>query len=128
MAALELLVRLLEAQGRAAEAEALSLEARPRQPGDYFNNERVVRIYASRNDAAGVADALRALEASGPFDSAQHVDLAHRYADLGRSLDMLKELAEARETAAIEGDARQVRAIEETIGVYRQRFGASLSP
>jgi tetratricopeptide (TPR) repeat protein len=128
MAALELLVRLLEAQGRAAEAEALSLEARPRQPGDYFNNERVVRIYASRNDAAGVADALRALKASGPFDSAQHVDLAHRYADLGRSLDMLNELAEARETAAIEGDARQVRAIEETIGVYRQRFGASLSP
>jgi hypothetical protein len=127
MAALELLVHLLEAQGRSAEAGALSLEARSSQPGDYFNNERVVRIYASRGDAVGVADSLRALEASGPFDSAQHVDLAHRYADLGRSLDMLNELAEAREVARIEGDARQARAIEETIGAYRQRFGEGSS-
>ena len=122
MAALELMVRCSEHQGRAGAADALTLEARPHQPGDYFNNQRLVRIYAARNDPDKVADCLQALEGSGPFNSAEHLDLAHRLADLNRGPEMLDELSRARDVARIEGNGPQAKAIDETIGIYRRRF------
>ena len=128
MAALELLVRVLGREQRPAEADALTLRAAAFQPGDYFNNERRVRIYTGRNDAGGLADALEALAASGPFDSRQHFDLARRLAELNRPREMLDELARAREVAAVEGNGEQAQVIERQIGQYRQRFGAGSSP
>jgi tetratricopeptide (TPR) repeat protein len=122
MAALELLVRQLGRQGRAAEADALSLEARPRQAGDYYNNQRLVRIYTARGDAAGVADSLLAMASSGPFSAAEHLDLAHRLADLNRGPELLDELAQARAVGWIEGNDSQTDAIDNLIGQYRRRF------
>jgi tetratricopeptide (TPR) repeat protein len=122
MAALELMVRCREHEPNPAAAEALTLEARPHQPLDYFNNQRLVRIYSARNDPAGAVASLQALEASGPFDAAEHLDLAHRLADLNRGPEMLDELARAGRVARIEGDERQVKAIDEAIGIYRRRF------
>jgi Tfp pilus assembly protein PilF/lysophospholipase L1-like esterase len=121
-AALELLVRLYDRQKRRDAADALTLEARPYQAGDYFNNQRLVQIYAARNDPAGTAESLQALAASGPFDAAQHLDLAHRMSELKRVRDMLDELAHAREVAKIEGDAAQSGEIDRLIEAYRRRF------
>ncbi len=122
MAALELLVRQYGRQGRAADADALTLEARSRQPGDYYNNQRLARIFAARGDLSGAADSLLAMAASGPFSSAEHLDLAHRLADLNRGPEMLGELAQARAVARIEGDDRQIEVIRGLIEKYRQRF------
>ncbi len=122
MAALELLVRLYDQQRRTWDAEALTLAARVPQAGDYFNNERLVQLYSAKNDLVQVAECLKALAASGPFAAAQHVDLAHRLADLNRGPEMLDELALAREVARIEGNGQQLQAIYDLIGVYRQRF------
>lgn len=128
MAALEMLVRQLGRQGRAADADALTLEARPRQAGDYYNNQRLVRIYAARGDAAGAADSLLAMASSGPFSSDEHLDLAHRLADLNRGPEMLDELAQARAVAWVEGDERQIDAIDNLIGQYRRRFSGDQAP
>jgi tetratricopeptide (TPR) repeat protein len=125
MAALELLVRQLVRQGRATDADALTLEAQPRQAGDYYNNQRLVRIYTVRGDAAGAADSLLAMASSGPFSSAEHLDLAHRLADLNRGPEMLDELAQARAVAWIEGDDSQIDSIDKLIGQYRRRFSDS---
>ncbi len=122
MAALELLVRQYGRQGRGADADALTLEARPHQAGDYYNNQRLLRIYTSRGDAAGAADSLLAMAASGPFSAAEHLDLAHRLADLNRGPEMLDELGQARAVARIEGDDGQLGAIDPLIGQYRRRF------
>lgn len=127
-AALELLVRLLERQRRTAEAEALTLEARAHQADNYFNNQRLVQIYTQRGDPAKVAESLQALAASGPFDAAQHLDLAHRLADLNRGREMVDELARSREIAQIEGDESQAKRIDELIGFYRKRFGNGQVP
>ncbi len=124
MAALELLVRLLVQQHRQGAADELTLEARSFQGGDYFNNQRLVQIYTTRNDSSRVAESLQAMAASGPFDASQHVDLAHRFADLNRWQEMLDELAHAREVARIEGNAARIRAIGDIIAAYRQRFSA----
>jgi hypothetical protein len=121
-AALELLVRLFEGQRRTAAAETLTLEARAHQSYDYFNNQRLVEIYTRRDDPAKVVESLQALAASGPFDAAQHLDLAHRLADLNRGREMLDELAQAREVAQIEGDEPQIQAIKARIELYRKRF------
>jgi tetratricopeptide (TPR) repeat protein len=123
MSALELLVRMYEGQGKAGAAEAMTVEARPHQPDDYFNNQRLLRIDSAKNDPAGVVDCLRALEASGPFDSAQHLDLAHRLADLHRTGEMLDELHHAGEVARIEDNGPRTQAVEQMIGIYRQRLG-----
>ncbi len=125
LAALELLVRVLGRAHRPAEADERTLRAATFQAGDYFNNERLVRIYAGRHDRAGSADALKALAASGPFDARQHFDLARRLAELDRPREMLDELAQAREVAAVEEDEEEARAIERQIGQYRQRFGVA---
>ena len=122
MAALELLVRLYGQEKRTESADSLTLEARAPQAGDYFNNHRLVRIYTAKGDAAGVAVSLQAMAASGPFDSSQHLDLAHRLADLNRKPEMLDELARARDVARVEGDARRIQLVDQLIGSYRQRF------
>jgi tetratricopeptide (TPR) repeat protein len=122
MAALEMLVLLYGRDGRADTADAITLEARTHQPADYYNNQRLVRIYAARNDASGVADGLKAMAGSGPFDSAAHLDLAHRLADLNRGPEMLDELAAARAVAQIEGDAARMQEIDGRIAAFRQRF------
>jgi tetratricopeptide (TPR) repeat protein len=122
MAALELLVRLFVSQQRTEAADALSVEARAHQPGDYFNNQRLVRIYASRDDPAKAIESLQAMEGSGPFDAAEHLDLAHRLADLGRVPEMLDELAHAREIARIEGGEPLIKRIDDLIATYRKRF------
>ena len=121
-AALELLVRLFERQRRTAEADALTLEARAHQADDYFNNQRLVQIYTQRGDPAKLVESLQALAASGPFDAAQHLDLAHRLSDVNRGREMVDELARAREIAQIEGDDSQLARIDELIGIYRKRF------
>lgn len=121
-AALGLLMRILEHERRPDAADQLTLEAATRQPADYSNNQRLVRIYASRNEPSKVADALLAVAATGPFDAAQHLDLAHRMADLNRRREMLDELAQAREVARVEGDEAQSRGIDELIAKYRKRF------
>jgi len=121
-AALELLVRLFERQRLKDAADAISLAARIPQAGDYFNNQRLVEIYAARGDPLGTAESLKALAASGPFDAAQHLDLAHRMSDLNRRREMLDELARAREVGQIEGDEPQLDAINKMIGIYRRRF------
>jgi tetratricopeptide (TPR) repeat protein len=123
-AALELLVRLFERQRRTAEAEAFTLEARAHQADDYFNNQRLAQIYTQRGDPAKVVESLQALAASGPFDAAQHLDLAHRLADLNRGREMVDELARAREIAQTEGDEPQEKRIDELIGIYRRRFSS----
>jgi len=122
MSALELLVRMYESQGRAGAADAMTVEARTHQPDDYFNNQRLLRIDAAKNDQAGVVECLRALEASGPLDSAQHLDLAHRLADLHRTGEMLDELRNARDVARIEDNGPRTKAIEDMIGIYRRRL------
>ncbi len=123
MAALELLIRLYDHHdGAGAKADALTLEARPHQAYDYYNNLRLVRIYAERNDAAKVAECLQAVAASGPFDSAEHLDLAHRLSDLNRGPEMLGELAEAGVVAGIEGDESRRQAVNAMIGAYRKQF------
>jgi tetratricopeptide (TPR) repeat protein len=127
MAALELLVRLYGREGRAADADSLTLEARPHQASDYYNNQRLVRIYSARNDAGGVADALHAMASSGPFDSAEHLDLAHKLADLNRGPEMLDELAQAGAVARIEGNDGQIRAVDGVIAAYRRRFSGGQS-
>jgi tetratricopeptide (TPR) repeat protein len=127
MAALELLVRLYGGQGRAADADTLTLEARSHQSADYYNNQRLVRICAARGDAAGVADGLRAMASSGPFSSAEHLDLAHKLADLNRGPEMLDELAQAGAVARIEGNDGQVRAVDGVIAAYRRRFSGGQS-
>ncbi|HEY1765858.1 MAG TPA: hypothetical protein VGF85_13120 [Opitutaceae bacterium] len=126
MAALELRVRLALRLGRRDVAEALSLEAAAFQSDDYFNNERLVQIYEARGDSARAADALLAEAASGPFDSAQHLDLAHRLAELHRTREMLDELALAQEVARIDHNASVLRTVRPLIETYRERFrGAS---
>ncbi len=121
-ASLEMLVRQYGREGRAADADALSLEARTRQAGDYFNNQRLFRIYAARNNPGEAAACLELVERSGPFGSAEHLDLAHRLADLKRRKEMLDELALAGEVARIEGDEAQVHSIDELIGNFRRQF------
>jgi tetratricopeptide (TPR) repeat protein len=123
MAAVELIIGQYERAGRRDDADALALEAHARQPGDFFNNARVAQIYAKRGDNALTASALFDLSRSGPFDSGQHVDLAHRYADLGKGPEMLDQLAEARDLAAIEGNQAEERTVDGLIQAYRQRFG-----
>jgi tetratricopeptide (TPR) repeat protein len=122
MAALELLVRLYGREGRSADADALSLGAFAHQPQDFFNNRRLVRIYAEKKDAVGVAESLQAVEASGPFDAAEHLDLAHRLSDLNRGPEMLDELAEARAVAEVEKNPGQLQSINAMIAAYRRRF------
>jgi tetratricopeptide (TPR) repeat protein len=122
MAALELRVRLKADQHRQPEVDALTLEAAPFQPGDYFNNQRLLGLYTARNDAVGVVDSLRALESSGPFGSEQHLDLAHRLSDLNRVPEMLDELATARDVALIEHDGERSGMIDAMIATYRGRF------
>jgi len=122
MGALELLVRLLEGRDRKGAAEMLSMEARAHQPGDYANNRRLVQIYTAEDDPAKVVESLRAMASSGPFDAAEHIDLAHRLADLNRGGEMLNELAHAREIARIEGNAEQIKRVDDLIGAFRQRF------
>jgi tetratricopeptide (TPR) repeat protein/lysophospholipase L1-like esterase len=122
MAALEMLVRQYTREGRTADTDALTLEARARQPGDYFNNQRLFRIYSARKDPAGAAACLELIERSGPFDSGEHLDLAHRFADLDRGKEMLDELAQAADIARIEGNEARVGSINEMIGIYRRRF------
>ncbi|HEY5080265.1 MAG TPA: tetratricopeptide repeat protein [Opitutaceae bacterium] len=121
-AALELLIKIFEHQKRADAADALTQEAAKHQPEDYYNNQRLVRLYAARNEPSRVADALLAVAATGPFDAAQHLDLAHRMADLNRRREMLDELAQAREVARVEGDEAQSKGIYELIAKYRKRF------
>ncbi len=127
MAALEMLVHMYENQGKAAAADEITVEAGPRQAADYFNNQRLMRICTARNDPAGVVDCLRAMEASGPFDSAQHLDLAHRLADLHRTREMLDELYHAGQVARIEGNEPRVQAIDQMVATYRQRFSEAQS-
>ncbi len=122
MAALELLVRLYERDGRKAKADALTLEARTHQAGDYFNNQRLVRINSEKGDSANVAESLKAMATSGPFDSAEHLDLAHRLADLNRVPEMLDELSEAKAVAEIENNEGQLQAVNELISTYRRQF------
>ena len=122
MAALELLVRLLVSQQRTEAADALSVDARAHQPGDYFNNQRLVRIYTSRDDPAKAIEGLQAMAGSGPFDAAEHLDLAHRLADMSRVPEMLDELAHAREIARIEGGEPLIKRIDDLIATYRKRF------
>lgn len=126
--ALELLVRLYTGQQRADAAEAMTIEAREHQPGDYANNQRLVRIYTARDDPAKVVEGLRAVEASGPFSSAEHLDLARRMADLDRGLEMLGELARARDVARIEGSGEQTQTISRLIGIYRRRLSHAPAP
>ncbi|HTU01737.1 MAG TPA: tetratricopeptide repeat protein, partial [Candidatus Sulfotelmatobacter sp.] len=123
-AALELLVRIFDDQRRTAAADALTLEAAAYQAGDYDNNRRLVRIYTLKDNPGKVAESLQAVAASGPFDAAEHLDLARRLADLNRGPEMLSELAQAREVARIEGSGPQLARIDELIGVFRQRFGS----
>jgi len=125
MAALELLVRLYGRQHRTAAADALTEEARAYQAGDYYNNKRLVQIYTLKDNPSKVVESLQAMAASGPFDAAEHVDLAHRLADLNRGPEMLGELAHAREVAKIEGDGPQLARIDELIRAFRQRFSRS---
>lgn len=120
--ALELLVQLYGQQGRTAEADALSVEAHPHQADNFSNIERLVRIYTERNDPGKVAGCLQALAAIRPFDAAQHLDLARRLAELNRGAEMLHELAQARETARIEGDEQQIQTTKELIEIYRPHF------
>jgi Tfp pilus assembly protein PilF len=122
MAALELLVRLYGREQRADAADALSQEARAHQPNDYFNNQRLVRIYTAKDDPAKAIESLQAMAASGPFDASEHLDLAHRLADLNRGPEMLDELAHAREIARIEGGEPLMKRIDQLIEIYRQRF------
>ena len=124
-ASLELLVRILEHQNRRGAAEALTIEAAVLQPYNVFNNQRLVSIYSARNDPARTVEGLKALAGSGPFDASQHLDLAHRLADLNRGREMLDELAHAREVAQIEGDEDQIKVIRDLISVYRKRFGGN---
>jgi tetratricopeptide (TPR) repeat protein len=127
-AALELLVRLYLSQQRADAAEAMTLEAREHQPGDYANNQRLVRIYTARDDPGKVVESLRAMAASGPFSATEHLDLARRLADLDRGLAMLGELAKARDVARIEGSAPQTQTINRLIGIYRRRLSHAPAP
>lgn len=122
MAALELRVRLAGRTGGKDAAEALTLEAAPFQPGDYFNNVRLVGIYEARGDAKGIVDALRAEAASGPFDSSQHLDLAHRLADLHRTREMLDELALAREIVRFDGNEAVKETVSSLTRAYQNRF------
>jgi len=126
--ALELLVRLYAGEQRADAAEALTLEAREHQPGDYANNKRLVKLYTARDDPVKAAESLMAVAASGPFTAAEHLDLAHRLADLNRGFEMLGELARARAVARIEGRAPETETIERLIGVYRRRLAHAPSP
>jgi tetratricopeptide (TPR) repeat protein len=128
MASLELLVQERSEAGDPAGADALSLQARPLQPYDYFNNERLAAIFSARKDASQAADSLRALAVSGPFDSQQHLDLAHRLADLNRGMEMLDELSHARGVARVEGDDAQLARIEKVIAAYRERFAPGQGP
>ncbi len=121
-AALELLVQVFDHTKRTGAAEALTIEAQVHQPFDFFNNRRLVGIYVARNEQQKVADSLQALAASGPFDAAQHLDLAHRLSDLNRGREMLEELAHAKEIARIEGDQAQTKVVENMISAYRKRF------
>ncbi|MGA2016322.1 MAG: tetratricopeptide repeat protein [Opitutaceae bacterium] len=127
-AALELLVRLYLSQQRPDAAEAMTLDAREHQPGDYANNRRLVSIYTARDDPSKVVESLRAVEASGPFSSSEHLDLARRLADLDRGLEMLGELARARDVARIEGRREQTETINRLIGIYRRRLSHSPAP
>jgi predicted Zn-dependent protease len=127
MAALELLVRLFGRQERSEAADALSLEARAHQPGDYYNNQRLVQIFTKRDDPAKAIESLQAMAASGPFDAAEHFDLAHRLADMSRGPEMLDELAHAREIAGIEGGEQLTKRIDDLIGNYRKRFSGGPS-
>jgi hypothetical protein len=122
MAALELLVRLYGREGRSGAADALTLEARAHQAGDYYNNQRLARIYSEKGDSANVAGSLISMAKSGPFDSSEHLDLAHRLADLKRLPEMLDELAQARAVAQVEGNESQVQSVDDLIAAYRRRF------
>ncbi len=106
----------------------MTLEAREHQPGDYANNRRLVSIYTARDDPSKVVEGLRAVEASGPFSSSEHLDLARRLADLDRGLEMLGELARARDVARIEGNGEQTQTINRLIGIYRRRLSHAPAP
>ncbi len=122
MAALELLVRLYGREGRSGAADALTLEARAHQTGDYYNNQRLARIYSEKGDPANVAESLMAMARSGPFDSSEHLELAHKLADLKRLPEMLDELALARAVAQVEGNEGQIQSVDGLIAAYRRRF------
>jgi hypothetical protein len=49
-------------------------------------------------------------------------------ADLDRGLEMLGELAKARDVARIEGSAPQAQTINRLIGIYRRRLGHAPAP
>ncbi|HMD61338.1 MAG TPA: hypothetical protein VKG78_07900 [Opitutaceae bacterium] len=127
-AALGFLVSLYGRQQRADAADALTLEARGRQPFDFANSRRLVRIYTARDDPAKAIESLQAQAACGPFSAAEHLDLAHRLADMNRGLEMLSELAQAREVARAEGSAPLESKIDQLISVYRRRFSHAPAP
>jgi tetratricopeptide (TPR) repeat protein len=124
MAALEMMIRIFGGQNRMADVDALTLEARSHQVDDYNNNRRLVQIYTAKNDPVGIVQSLQAMESCGPFSASQHLDLAHRLAELKRGSEMLNELAEAREVALIEGFGPRVDLINHLIGEYRQLLSA----
>jgi tetratricopeptide (TPR) repeat protein len=117
--ALESLVELLNAAGRSADVEQVSLATADRQPRNLENNIRCALIFDARGNDDGVIRHLAAAEQSGPVTSAVELRLARKFYARQQLDETLLHLAEAKRISVLEGDPATTQSITELIGQLR---------
>ena len=118
--ALEALVGLLVAQGRDADAAAQSVASAPSQPGNQANDLRASKALESRGDEAGSLSSLEAAESSGPVNATFELALALKFYRLGRRVEMMTRLAQARALSLEEGNPSVTVSIDRLIERMRR--------
>ena len=114
-AALEELIGMLGGAGEKAQAEEIALAGSVSQVGNQTNQLRSAIIFDTRHDEAQALRCLLAAERSGPFTTGAELNLARRLLRLGRPVDALEHLAEARRISAFEADRSASTSIESAI-------------
>jgi tetratricopeptide (TPR) repeat protein len=120
--ALEGLVALLKAGGRADAAGRESLAAADRQPRNYANNLRAAAACRELKDDEREVRYLLAAEASGPMSSRAEGRLARKLLGLGRPDEALAHLALARRVSRYEGDPAATEELGRVIDAVELRM------
>ncbi|HWA27879.1 MAG TPA: tetratricopeptide repeat protein [Lacunisphaera sp.] len=117
---LEALVSLLTLEGRAREAEDLSVTYLGDQPGNQENQLRAARILEARGQPEAAAQALQAALHSGALPVPVHLHLVNLIYKKRRDAEVLDHLATAWRLATTEGDNETAASIRELIHRIRK--------